>query len=185
MVTNNLGGIGPIDADEPVMRFAHIGEYDGMDLDLVIKVKDGENYEVANSYNNGFICGEKTNNKQDNTMCHEGGDFGQINMLRNRNTTLVFEIQDHDTNDLVELPAFVFSAFDIDQGVVEHYRVTGWKTAQYDYTNAEAFFSEDDPTYCGDAIAAGETCLYAHSTETGHGCGKQNKEHGSPVCLFV
>merc|ERR1712046_400791 len=59
------------------------------------------------------------------------------------------------TNEVIDaddVPGFAFSVFRIMGGdghrVVENVVIKDWFSAQYDESNQEAFFSEDDPWFC-------------------------------------
>ncbi|KAH8066757.1 calcineurin-like phosphoesterase [Aureococcus anophagefferens] len=47
---NNLGGVGPGDDSDEVLRYSEVTEKDGRPVDLVVSVQDGHEYEVADNY---------------------------------------------------------------------------------------------------------------------------------------
>ena len=50
MKANNLGGVGPGDDSDEVLRYSEVTEKDGRPVDLVVSVQDGHEYEVADNY---------------------------------------------------------------------------------------------------------------------------------------
>ena len=159
---NNLGGNGPDDGEESIV-FSNVANHLGDSINLVLSIKPGADYELTDLERNGMICNTPFNS------CEEGGDFGQVNVKANTETTLLFQFQKDSTGEPVQLPGFLFTGLDIDGGgpMEEVYVVKGWDTAFYDRSNSEAFFSEDKPGFCD---SAGESCLYAEATNNGAVC---------------
>ena len=170
LIANNLGNAGPNHNDEPVMRFHPVGQWNGIELDFVVKVKDGENYERSQGSTNGMICGDENG---DTIACDTDADFAKINMLRGHDATFIFEVQNAATHLPVVIPGFDFSLYDIDKGgnAKEYYRLRGYSTAQYDRDNTEAKFSKKE-NKCKNVLSGEGKCLYAEATHDGTGCGK-------------
>jgi len=168
LVENNLGGLGPLDDDASnAIRYRGVGTVDGESIDLSITVKDGETYERKGG--NGFSCAGDTTSAGD---C-ASGHFGSINMLSGESTTLNFSFIGTESGELVNVPEFYFSVFDIDQSnsVYERYGITGFDSATYDIDNKEAKFTLGEGSdFCISQPASNGNCLYAESTNIGKGC---------------
>jgi len=130
---NNLGAGG--------IRYSGVGNYDGALIDMVVTVGGG-GYSKKGS--NGL-----------------NGAYGTINLSPNHSVTLNFALQNSDTKELITLPGFYFSVFDIDKSrkTGEEFVATGFTHATYDASNSEAEF-----TSCGGG------CLKAKATHKGGAC---------------
>lgn len=170
IAVNNLKGMGPdFGNPEKVLRYNNIGELDGRILALELTIKDGWNYVMdANRANeNGYVC---TAFGSCDTV---QGSFARVSQRPGHETTVIFTILDQETLKPVTVPVVKFSVYDIDQdgnSRKEGFVVSGWKTALYDVTQAEAFFTEDADGFCDQAKAAGENCLYSLAKFDGNGC---------------
>jgi len=167
LVYNNLGGEGPEVNVPEVVRYSNVGFWAGSTLDLVVSVDSG-NYNTKNEVGNGYRCLGST----DGSSCIS--DMGIINLFRNSEVTLKFELVDSTSSDPVTVPAIQFSVYDIDKKgqQKEIVGVTGYEYSMYWKGGApEALFKENrrnQGQWCNQAINNGLNCLVAEATKNGH-----------------
>lgn len=166
LIYNNLGGEGP-DVNVPeVVRYSNVGYWAGSVLDLVVSVDSG-NYNTRSEVGNGYRCLGST----DGSSCRS--DMGNINLFRNSEVTLKFELVDY-LGTPVTVPAIQFSVYDVDKkgNQKEIVGVTGYEYSMYWKGAApEANFKENRRNvgqWCNQALNSGLNCLLAESTKNGH-----------------
>jgi len=93
VVTNNLRGFGPVQEDEGHMRI--LNTLPGVDL----VIRANEEYTPKNSARNGIHLGK----------------FARINMKSGTRAIFNFQFVNSGTMDVVKVPEFAFTIFDIDQ----------------------------------------------------------------------
>jgi len=125
---NNLGGYGPNltlrtcpDATAESIRMNGVATYNGTQVDLIIVADEG--YDPNHIDNNGKPTRY----------------FGQINMKKNRESTMVFTTVYHTTGEPVVLPLTAITIWDFDMGGSE-----GKLVEQATVTNMSGYFMPSD-----------------------------------------
>mmetsp|Transcript_2413 Transcript_2413/g.2975 ORF Transcript_2413/g.2975 Transcript_2413/m.2975 type:complete len:562 (+) Transcript_2413:79-1764(+) len=156
VILNNLGGHGPDDSEIEEIRYSNVGTYDNEAFDMTIQIRNGD-YMPANKDLNGL-----------------NGNFGIVNLLFGEMVDLMFSFRHSTTDELITLPYFYFSFFDLDQGREnsrEHFCINDnqyssmhvIENIEVDITTASTGCSEID-----DDSTTGSTTL--SSTSRGFGC---------------
>jgi len=160
LIENNLGGKGPWNNPSNATRFQGVARINNQIIDLKITVKDNSSYVQVKG--NGYSCPDSN--------C-TSGNFGAINLKLNEVSTLLFSFV-NSANDLINIPAFYFSLYDIDHGkkTGEEFGVTGFTAVSYDVLERETHFYNNTSDFCKLQSPEKGNCFYAKSKEIGKGC---------------
>mmetsp|Transcript_101228 Transcript_101228/g.179811 ORF Transcript_101228/g.179811 Transcript_101228/m.179811 type:complete len:905 (+) Transcript_101228:61-2775(+) len=114
------------------IRYKQIGEVHGRKFDLILTPTGG--------YNWGFGSGSGLS-----------GKFGKIAIKAGKTATINFSFEDSETGEAVELEAFFFSLFDLDEGFVikERAQFTGFESFTLSSNTEVSVESSDDWTTFG------------------------------------
>jgi len=178
LVENNLGGLGPVTTDPPLMRFKNMGDVSGTTVDLVVQVDtDSKNpYRPANVTSNGIRLGKDPEGNQ--LIDTRGGNMAQINLGVNQPSNprryqveevlLNFTFVETGTMTPVFVPAFYVSYLDLDGTA----KVKEWLTV---YGVAREIWDKSSPRDIGvyprtNRISRKRDEMHVRAIREGFGC---------------